>query len=312
MTIDQDIKARLQQVLEENSQSKKAHTIHASQIGDPCLRRGYYNLVYGDKAKPWDLQTSSWFMEGKEQEYMVTNWLQHQGWRIERGQMSVSDTEYRISGRIEGFLVDPVTKEKTGFEIKSLERFTYGKINSIKDMQNQKQYWFKNWLAQATTYMALTEQDKWLFILKNKNAFQLKMLWYDFDPHFWGNLLQFAVIINEAVEKKEEPAPNYGSYCEKCRYIHICQPVIATESDGIELIADDIELESKLARCLELKGHLEEYNELRDEIKAEYVGRNVYVGKDYMIENKLIEVNPDPNPKPKKPYKYWKMGIRRL
>jgi len=304
-----EIEERLSDFIEKRRQVTPCHTNRASELGEECLRYLYYCRTEWDKRQPPSRRLEAIYLEGMEQELAVIRLLLGLGFRIEEQGKSLSIPDYQITGTIDGFIANG--EMRAGIEIKSLERYIFESVNSVEDFKNPKRPWLRRYLAQATLYMAMTHQSSWLFILKNRSRLELKLLEYDFDLDFYNILIEKAKMINEAVARREPPPalPYLPGICEPCPFNHICEAGNGeVKDDNFEKI-DAPDIREMIKEYFMLKEAHEKFEIVKEDIRAQFSGRNAIIGEDYKIKSRLVEVKPDPSPKPRKGYKYWAINI---
>jgi hypothetical protein len=172
-------------------------------------------------------------------------------------------------------------------EIKSMHPNIFASINSLTDFLKNPLH--RKYLLQLQLYLYGNNQSEGIFILSNclgaykfipvildleeveKIISRLERLW---DENIKTNILPKSMDFDEKT-------------CNFCNFKHLC-PCL-TKYDGMVMV-DDKELETSLARRLELKPLVDEYNNLDDNIKSQFnkIGE-VVVGTDWIIRTKEFE-----------------------
>jgi len=309
--INNDIKERIDNYINVKREVTPYHTNRASDLGHPCLRYLYHCRLDWTRRQLTSPKMQKIYLEGYEQERSVIRLLLDLGFRIEDQGKSFAIPHFNITGRIDGIISNG--DMNTGFEVKSMEHYTFDAVNSVDDFKNPKRPWLAKSLAQVTLYMAMAHKSSWLFILKNKSRLDIKLIEVDFDMDLYNSLIEKAIIINEAIDLKRPPAPiPYSSFhCEECPFNHLCDVDEVSEFDNIDVVSDP-ELRDIVKNYFVLKEAAERFEVVKDDLKARFSGKNVRVGEEYKILSRLVEVKPDPEPKPRKGYKYWTLKILKI
>ena len=145
-------------------------------------------------------------------------------------EVSIKDLEYRISGRMDGILTDPVLLEKCVLEIKSVG--TVDNANSLP---------YDSHLDQIQVYMHLTKIHKgkllYIFLDKREKPINYKgnypyvsdcdILEIDvtYDPEYVKKIYVKIKNIIDSLDKKTPPHALYGSQsdCKWCEFVSTCK-----------------------------------------------------------------------------------------
>ncbi|MBU1626136.1 hypothetical protein KKB18_02100, partial [bacterium] len=104
----------------------------------------------------------------------------------------------------------------------------------------------------------------------------------------------------------------YNAYlCDQCPFNHLCGVEEFSGSAEMGMVSDP-EVKELVENYFFLKEAEEKFEIVKEDLKSRFSGKNVQVGDDYKILSRLVEVKPDPEPKPRKGYKYWTMKILKL
>lgn len=307
-----DIRERFDGWVElKRTSSRPRHSNWVSDLGHPCLRYLYYCRTEWNRKSAPTPRLQSIFLEGAEQELVVIRTLLGLGFKLMEQEAAYQIPDYNISGKIDGFISNH--DQKVGFEIKSISPYLFDSVNSIDNLIQSRHYWHRNYYPQACLYMAMTRQSEWVFIFKNKNALEIKLIPCSFNIDIYNELLEKASTVNDAVKDKAPPERiNDIKICDECDFNHICEPDIVYGSEGIEFL-DDEELELKLRRYFEIKETIPEYEKIKEEVRNQFMGRRAYIAQKYKIfSSDEINVAANPSPKPRKGYSYRTVEIRKL
>jgi hypothetical protein len=144
--------------------------------------------------------------------------------------------------------------------------------------------YYRKWYGQMQIYLLMFNYDKGLFILKRKQAKQLRVIEVELNYEYAEGLLKKAEIVNAAL-KKNKPEGGGGSTpvimepgnppdflgipreCKKCPFFtKVCNPPLDFGDTVMNL--DDEELEEKLERREELDPARKEFAKLDKEVKG--------------------------------------------
>jgi len=134
----------------------------------------------------------------------------------------------------------------------------------------------------------MSEQERGLFLFKNKSTGALKEIWMDLDYAFAETLIHKAELVNEyvALDTLPDPIEYDENICADCGFAHICIPDrIGTE---VEII-DDSELLNLVNRFNELKPTAKEFDDIDKKINEMVRGREKILVGDWFIEGKWID-----------------------
>lgn len=254
--------------LSEKGFSGRWKSVRASGIDDPCNRRLFYYLTCGEMAPEMPIDRIAIFEEGKEQEPAVRRFLSELGFEIQKVGMTQTWDKYNISGQVDGTL--KFNGEPYLVEIKTVSEYAWDDLKTADDMIGHK--WYQKWYGQMQIYLLLFEFKKGIFILKRKQAKEIRVLEVELDYVYAEKLLQKAEIVNKAVKENIPPdfLKNKPLECKRCPFYGIvCQPEMEYK-DGI-LSVDDEEMATKLNKREELSSAKKEYEAIDKEIKENFV-----------------------------------------
>ena len=280
-----DISAMIEDKIKKDNKIYPVRSNWASQVGHPCIRSLVYNrLNWKEKAQPGVGLMLIW-REGRRQEVNVLQDMTEAGVTVIRQQEPFEWAKYLISGRIDGMIKD--NGSEIPLEIKTTSPFAFDKLNTDTDMYEGRWY-YRNYLAQMTVYLLMTEKEQGLFVLKNKSSGRIKQIPYDLVYEFGEQLVKKIEKVNECVEMKKYPdRMDYDEdICNDCFFFHLCLPDQLRE--GAEII-DSQELEELLDRRAELKIPARELVATEKLIKNILgKGREKLICGDWVISGKSI------------------------
>jgi hypothetical protein len=290
--------------------ARAARSNNASKLGFPCERAQVLDRTIPDDQVPLpDVDLQCIFDEGNLHEGVVIRELQDAGLRITHTQVTFRDEPHDISGRLDGLL------EAAGgvlpLEIKTCTRYTFERVRSWNDILNSSNVFIRNYAAQVTLYMYLTNCPRGLLCFKCKENGRLRFVDTKLDDgptlELAETLLQRADRINGHLKAHTLP-PHYEdpTLCAGCPRLAACQPPVVQFGDAMNLVADD-QLEADVRRYMDLKPTAAEFEALKDHLKEILKAKQGMVGP-YRITGKWIPVKAS-EPKPKAAYQYWKWNI---
>jgi CRISPR/Cas system-associated exonuclease Cas4 (RecB family) len=263
--LSEAIGASQREWLNEKIHRSRWSSIRASGIDDPCNRRLYYYITAGELANEITPDLVAIFEEGKEQEPGVRRYLSELGFEIKKAGFTESWDQYNIRGSVDGTLEH--NGQKYIVEIKTVSEFAWDKVKSADDM---KEGYFRKWFGQMQVYLLLFGYEKGVFILKRKQAKQIRVIEVDLDYDYAEKLLKKAEAVNLAIKTATPPDFIKNPVeCKKCPfYGTVCQPPMDF-GDAIVNI-DDEEVAAKLSLRETLKPYASEYDHLDKELKERF------------------------------------------
>lgn len=234
------------------------HSNRASELGDPCARRLYYNRVNWEESEPIDPELQAIFNEGNIHEPAVIRLLDDLGWRLYREQVSIQDRGLQITGRPEG-LISAAGVEILA-EVKSASPNTYNHCRDLDDLRFGANWIVRKWYAQLQTYLFLCAKDAGLLIIKNKATGWIRMIAVPLDYEFAETLLKRAETVNAGI--RDATPPPYITdtrSCAKCWWFgRHCNPPVDTGPAAAVLTNDeDLEAERIYWSTIEQAGAFE-------------------------------------------------------
>jgi len=237
-------------------------------LGDPCIRRLVYERTRWDEKQIYDVYKQLLFDEGSNQEIIVLRDLAAAGFEIYEQQRPFEVRDLQITGHVDLKLKIPGDESNRLYptEIKSMAPHIFTRINSLKDFYNSPYRWLQKYPAQLLLYMLAANEDRGVFILKNKSSGALKEIWVDMDWDLANELYDKAAKINWYIQENVLPEQISDlDICTECPFNHICLP---EKSFGPAFTDDQRnELMEITNRMGELKESYLEYESLNQQLK---------------------------------------------
>lgn len=184
--------------------------------------------------------------------------------------------EIELSGKIDGKII--LDGKYYVIEIKSLG-YEFDRIRSIQDILNHPHWWVRGIFYQLNTYLGILQRqgekiNEGIIILRSLQG-GMKDFVVKYDEKSFEEIWQKAEIVQKYLKNETVPEPLWKidttkiTVCLKCGYKPYCLEEII--SQGSVQISENVELNQKLNRFLELKEYVKEYQELEKEIKGFFV-----------------------------------------
>ncbi len=203
-------------------------TTRLSGIGDPCLRRIYYRRTEGHREKPYKPELQAIFDLGKHLEVYAVRKLEAMGYEVVQRGKDWHDVNLDMTGHVdlmlarEGWPLDVVT------EVKGLNEFTAGTIETIDDIRNHHSPWVRKYFFQLQGYLYTEQKPLGLFALLGKSSGDFTFVDCPRDDAFIDeHIVNRALQIRDAVREREPlPRTLIADECTRCGFKHICCPDI--------------------------------------------------------------------------------------
>lgn len=255
---------------------------YASNIPE-CKRQMVHSILDWEKKELPDDSLLSLFDSGKSEEKRIIQILMSLGYEIIQQQNPITIKNKKgdiiCSGKIDGKII----YKGIAFpcEIKSMQDYTFQSIKSIEDFE--KKPLLRKYLKQLQLYLYGNNIECGLFIISNFR--QIKVIPVYLDYGLCEQILQTLESAWDFVEKKVYPEPiSYNpQICDYCPFEMLCSKM--TNNKPAEFINNEI-LEGQIARCIELKPLVKEFEELDEIIKAPFKEKEVLsavIGTKYQI-----------------------------
>ncbi len=285
----------------------------ASECGHPCERYLVFNRTRSEEKTLPSVDLIQIFNLGNDIETRVLKDLTEAGINIKEQQRPFEWKDYQITGSIDAKIIENGVVYP--LEIKSCSPFVFDKINTVEDLKHGKYVYLRKYPTQLNLYLLMSEQERGLFIFKNKVNGKMKEIWMDIDYELGEATLQKLERVNIHVANKTLPDPiEYDeNVCSECGYVHICTP----DRIGKEVeIIDNEELEGLLKRYEELKPSTKEYDEVDKRISEIVNGREKLLVGPYFItgswrKTTKYNVPADVKTQYAEESKYWVKKIQR-
>jgi hypothetical protein len=258
-----------------------------SQAGTECVRRLFYERTAQSHKEPFPEEALARMREGKRHEQATIQDLMALGYEWIGGQGYVYLNDIQLSGKREGYLKRG--KHKILTEIKSMDSFSWGKYRTVDDLLNSK--WYRGYPYQLNSYMVADDQERGLFVLRNKGSGRMRFLPMPRSVELWRDTKTRLTACNKAVDKGKAPERIDGNgrdqMCMDCPFRTHCGPDILSDSPGVALLAEGYEeAERKLERLIALGVFVAEHKVLNDWKKDRFRNvESVVVGK-YLVTGK--------------------------
>lgn len=259
-TLKAIIETAQEKYLQEKIYRGRWKSIRASGIGDVCSRRIFYYMTCGEEAEEITTQLAAIFEEGKDQEPRVRRYLSELGFEVMKAGLSDYWPEYNISGQIDGILNNEYIAE-----IKTVSEEAWRSLETLQDFIDGSYH--ERWYAQMQVYLLLNSKEKGVFILKRKQAKQIRVIEVSLDYDYAEKLLKKAEAINAAIQSGNPPEYLKGNVteCRRCPFFgKVCNPPL---DFGETQIIEDDKLAKDLSRREELSAAKSEYDKLDKEAK---------------------------------------------
>lgn len=256
-----------------------------SFIGHPCQRHIFYKRTHWQHATKPDPILQRIFWLGRNLEKIIGDRVRKcaepRGWEV-----------LKLPGRANHFAFDPMCSGRIDFvlqtngkslpvvlEIKSVSEYVFDHVNSVEDMLNRPEPWWRGYPYQLWGYEKGASEAGWtekdgMWALMAKATGRIKFIAGPYDDILMGKCLS-RLHDNEhrvkewAASKLAAAIPDRIDYedavCGKCDFLSLCKPAMQsmTELDFI----DSDEIKRDLARVLELAPTVKEHDKISKKLK---------------------------------------------
>lgn len=282
------------------------HSVRASSIGHDCARFLFYEQTAWEMRVPPTVELQCLFDLGNEVEPIVFRELEAMGIQVLQRGKDYVDRRYNITGHVDGKLVVPGFDKPIPAEIKGLNPFTAGALNSIDDIRNHQAQWVRKYYGQLQQYLLLDNSELGVFVLFDKTAGQIKFIDCPLDYVYAESLLKKAETVTAAVKAGEAPDRHLSDECVRCPFVHVCKPDVEFNK-GVELF-DNTEVEAMLARREELDEARKEYDRVDKSIKKLLPEKEKLLVGNFILEGSQQERSGHTV----KPFKFWQWKFTRI
>jgi hypothetical protein len=285
----------------------------ASEAGHPCVRFLVLSRIATHLKTLHDVGLQRIFDEGNLHEDAVMRELQDAGLKVIEQQRGYEWRKFELSGRIDAKI--GVNGSFLPLEIKSCSPNVFRAVLEMapSDMLKSKYPWIRKYPAQLLLYCLMEGSEAGIMLFKNKTSGEKcqKLFILDSDMMAYAEtILKKLEVVNEWVAKNEAPAAERIADCEGCGFSKTSCFVGQDYGPGFELMMDAAEVETKLERRETLAPAAREYDELDEELKAQFRGKSAIVGS-WKIESKPYEISAFEIPKEiKTQYAIRRQGFR--
>ncbi|MBA7561106.1 hypothetical protein ES708_02741 [subsurface metagenome] len=271
-----------------------AKSNHASTLGDACERRLVYRRTIGDQAVPMVAYTRGLLSTGKLLAPIVIDTLNRFGqkqspaWRMLEQERRPHDPQFvklNIGCQVDSIrhVVSAEGRERpcNVVEIKTSDSNIFSRIHTPDDLCLWP--WAAKYSDQLMLGMLgceLVTHPGWLVMVNKGNLYDMKILEIPFDYQRAEQLLRRAERIERHVRGGTIPERiNWPSICEKCEFVHLCNPVLEGDPDAMPERLDDEELAAMLATFRETQEARDAHERIGRELKGRLVpGQRLMVG----------------------------------
>jgi len=256
----------------EPSQSNRC-----SELGHPCTAYCVFARTVPVHLRPAISEDlAEIFDEGKKQEQAIQIDLLEMGYQVQRQQETLRWPKYNIVGH-KDFSISKGGSPFVRCEFKSVNPYTYEKLNTPEDVRNNNSSWVQKWYSQTVLYMLLDDQKEYWLFLKNKSRGSIKPIVFKWNDQVWEDaeaLIKKAEQVNKLVEvgkpPKEELKISTPEDCSHCQFLTVCNPNLDF-GVGAQILTEEqaADLSVKLERWEEIKPIAKEFDNLDDELKSE-------------------------------------------
>ena len=285
-----NIPEKLDKTTEAKIERRSSKFNYASDAGwvDDCLLHLCLKRVHPELEKLHGVDLQRIFEEGKRQEKLLREEIRQSGIQILKEKKKFSWPDYKLKLDLDDFIMD--NGDKFPIEYKSCNPNTFRTVARMTDamqMLEARFVWMRHWPAQLQLYIARTKLDSGIFLFKQKDDGRKHQLNCPLNVDYTERILTGLTDVNEMVEKKKLPKPEWVDACKNCGFVEtFCFPDQPILQDKVPFITDE-EVEVMLARREEIEAVGKEYTKLDKEIKDRYRGESVVIGnwkitsKDY-------------------------------
>jgi len=292
----------------------------ASETGKPCERYLVLIRTQIDKLPPHDIGLQRIFDEGPVHERALIRELEEAGFEVVEQQRPYDWKKFQLSGRIDGKIRNEDGK-LIPLEIKSCSPGVFAGIKdkAPEELLGSKYPWVRGYPAQVLLYCMMEGAESGIILFKNKSTGEKcqKTFILMKNLEYVETILQKLERVNAhiAADTIPEVEVQVSNECQRCGFSKtVCFPGVSF-GPGYEILTDE-EWVAKLNRIAELEPASKEREELLEEVKESFKGRNAVVG-DWKIESKEYErssfsVPDEIRQQFKETSKFWRMTIEPL
>jgi len=286
--IENQLKGKIDAHLEKDIRDYPRHTNWAGDLGFECDTYHALARIHPELRPTKSLNLIKIFRTGNVYETPNIQLMQNAGLDVVEQARSYQWREKKISGRIDGKIRVPEIGGLIPLEHKACSPNIFRSVKKMKaegtPLTKAKTPWTRNYPGQLTAYALMDGEEFgcWFFFDKVIGDYFFWIL--PLDLEYAESLIQRAERANENVEKKTVPQPERKEICLTCDFNKTSCFVGQDFGPGFEMLdAEDLIL--KLQRWQETKMAFSEHEDLDEEIKDLFRGRQAIVG-DFKITSK--------------------------
>jgi hypothetical protein len=263
----------------------------ASEAGHPCVRFLVLSRIATHLKTLHDVGLQRIFDLGNVVEDAVIRELEDAGLRIVEQQRGYEWKKFQLSGRIDAKI--GINGSFLPLEIKSSSPNVFRAVVDMapSDMLKSKYPWIRKYPAQLLLYCLMEGAEAGVMLFFNKTTGEKcqKLFILGSDMMAYAEtILKKLELVNEWVAKNDAPPAERIADCEGCGFAKTSCFVGQDYGPGFELMMDAAEVEAKLERRESLAPAAKEYDEIDEELKAQFRGKSAIVGA-FKIESKPYE-----------------------
>lgn len=211
--------------------SAKRDYLGASQLGDPCDRKIYYDMN-GDEEETYDYQKNDIFERGHLEEPRIFAHLKRINIHVDQEQVHFATSCGALQAHADAIITDLEDGQKYILEIKTMKQERFEHMVKVGAKESNFQYYI-----QCQLYMGMSSIPRAILLVRNKNTEKLYEERFEFDHGFYQAQIQRARRLQEARTAPKgfttSQKPNYR--CNWCRYHEHCWQKNATQcSDTVD------------------------------------------------------------------------------
>lgn len=244
----------------------RASSNHASQLAHPCRRRLFYERTCPELRPEIDERAAFTFKMGHLLERQARADLERAGFEVHLAQGHFVWEAFNIVGSVDGFL--SVNGDTLPLEIKSVSGNYWPELTSVQAMSESSHFWVRLYPSQLCLYMLMSNHERGLFYLVNKNTGQPRVLEMALDYDMAERCVKAAEAINKAVAEKTPP-DRMDFDTKVCGFCSYRQTICAPPQPLPERM-DDPELIAFLEERERLKEASAAYKKAQDRMKEQF------------------------------------------
>jgi hypothetical protein len=221
-----ELKAKWEKHLEGRVSVHPWTTTRLSGIGDVCERRIFYRRTEGHREKPYDIGLQAIFDLGNHLEPYAVRKLEDMGFTVRQRGRDWADLDLDMTGHVDLLLAHEKWPFDVVTEVKGLNEFTAGTIETLDDIRNNASPWVRKYFSQLQGYLYIEQKPMGLFALLGKSSGNFTFVDCPRDEAFIEeHIVKKARRIKAAVAAREPLARTLiANECVRCGFKHLCCP----------------------------------------------------------------------------------------